>query len=337
MLIFWLRLEGLVKALTHQQIRELRSVVEQIEMKYDIIAHLPLEISQNILHYLPIHQIFQARRASSKWRHILSLAQTVEPLLREWYPKHDHNLPLEIPKGLSSESITALKAEHVDAYRSGHAFTFALHKWDNFHYDSVPNHLIYADGIMVWVETNGSRMVKSLNLKTGQEGSFLSEARRRIDAIAVSSSMIVAMDSDVCHVWTLKTKDSHYLQLPFGSFLRTTLAVSGESLAVVYYQLEDPPRFKVFTWTLQERTISSFFVDRVSIASHMWSIMLDGKGKTLLLFQRSERHPNFGPMTFYYTRTNLAGDVLVQGAIEIPDLDYCYDLFLGARPREVNG
>lgn len=82
--MFYLRLEELVKALTHQQIRELRSAVGKIDLKCDIIAHSPLEISRDILQYLPIHQIFQARRVSSKWRQILSSAQIVEPLLRDW-------------------------------------------------------------------------------------------------------------------------------------------------------------------------------------------------------------------------------------------------------------
>ena len=142
-----LRLKGLVKVLTHQKIRDLRSAIENIDLHYDVIVKLPLEISQTILQYLPLYQIFQDRRVSSEWRQVLSSAQTVEPLLRDWYPKRALDLGLEIPKILSAESITSLKAEHVDAYRTGHAFLYARHKWpysSNF-IDSI--FVEYADGI----------------------------------------------------------------------------------------------------------------------------------------------------------------------------------------------
>lgn len=225
----------------------------------------------------------------------------------------------------------------MDSYRSGHAFTFALHRWDRFHYNSGPNLVTYADGILAWVDTNCSRMVKLLGLKTTQEWSFLSEAISTIDATAVSSLMIVALDSGVCHVWALRTRDKLCLRLPFKSHIGRYFAVLGESLAVVYHQSGDPPRFEVLTWTLQEGTISSFFVEGASLASDTRSLMLDGKGKTLLFCERSDRSPSFGPMTFYYTRTHLAGDVLVQGAIEIPDPKHRYDFCSVAGPREANG
>lgn len=197
--------------------------------------------------------------------------------------------------------------------------------------------MAYADGILAWVDTICSRMVKLLNIKTGQEWPFQVEAISAIDATAMSSSMIAAMDSGVCHVWALNTRDSHCFRLPFRSYIGRYLAVSGESLVVVYNRYGDAPGFEVFTWTLQERTISSFFVEGASLASNKRSVMLDGKGKTLLFFERSDRSPSFGPMTFYYTRTNLTGDVLVQDAIEISDPEYHYNLFSVAKPRETNG
>ena len=159
--------------MTHQQIRELRSAIEEVDLYCDVIAELPLEISQMILQYLPIHQTFQARRVSSKWRQILSSAQTVGPLLQYWLPKGDVGLGLRIPEGVSSESIASLKAEHVDAYRTGHAFTYASHEWDCFTYDFAPGHVAYAEGFMAWVAEGQSSLVKTLDLKPGQKESFL--------------------------------------------------------------------------------------------------------------------------------------------------------------------
>ena len=164
------RLKALVEALTHHQIRELGLLLENVDLHCDIIAELPLEISQIIVQHLPLHQVFQARRVSSKWRHVLSLPQTVEPLLRSHFPTPNAEKTLLILKGLSENSIVSLKAEHVDACRTGHAFTYARHEWDCFP-EGVENwnQLAYADGVMAWVDTTDGHVVKVLDLKTGQQ------------------------------------------------------------------------------------------------------------------------------------------------------------------------
>lgn len=207
-----LRLQVLVNALTHQQIRELRSVINEVDLHYDIIAKLPLEISQVILQYLPLYQIFQARRVSPEWRQILGSAKTVELLLRDWFPNHNVGQKLRIPRGLSAESVAIVKAKHIDAYRTGHAFSYAMHGL-NFFGASDQYAVAYADGVLGWVDHTGSPHIKVIDLKTGQEWSFLPEARTRFNAIAISSSMVAALGSGRCNVWTLHTGACHSLQL----------------------------------------------------------------------------------------------------------------------------
>ena len=164
------RLNALFEALTHHQIRELRLSLENIDLHCDIIADLPLEISQMIVQQLFLYQVFQARRVSSRWRHVLSSPQTVEPLLRGRFPTPTAETSLHIPQGLSENSIVSLKAEHIDAYRTGHAFSYARYRWDCFQegcWNWDP--MAYADGILAWVDTEDGHLVKSLDLKTGEQ------------------------------------------------------------------------------------------------------------------------------------------------------------------------
>ena len=322
--------------MTHQQIRELRSAIEEVDLHCDVIAKLPLELSQMILQYLPIHQIFQARRVSSKWRQILSSAQTVEPLLRSWFPKGDVGLGLRFPEGISSESIASLKAEHVDAYRTGHAFTYATYEWDCFTYDFAPGYVAYAEGFMAWVAGEQSSLVKTLDLKTGHQESFLLEDEAKINDIAISSSIVVALTSEGCHVWNLTTGESHCLQYRTSFCRQRFVSVSGESLAFAYPI--DPGGecgFEVSTWTLKDQRLSSFFV-ATPTKTTAESIILDSNGETLLLFYFSLPRSR-APMRFYYSRTNLDGDVLAQGVIETPSLESYHDCSQYVVPKEANG
>ena len=319
--------------MTHQQIRELQSAIEEVDLHRDFIAKLPLEIAHIILQYLPIHQAFQARRVSSKWRQILSSAQTVELLLRDWFPKGGDGLGLRIPEGVSSKSLASLKAEHVDAYRTGHAFTYASHEWDA----RGPRLATYAEGIMAWVDGNHSNLIRSIDLKTGNEGLLTLENGTNIDAIAMSSSMVVAVSSEDCHVWTSTRGESHRLRFPASVPGHIMVSVSRESLAIAYSinPMVGEQGFKVLTWTLKDQKLCRFFVATPE-KSYTWSIMLDSNGETLLFFFISLSRRG-ASMQFHYTRTNLDGDVLAQGVTETPRLERDRQFFNSAVPKEVNG
>lgn len=332
----------MIKALTHQQIRELRFSLEEVDLRCDIISQLPLELSQIILQHLPLYQLFQARRVSSKWRQILSSAQTVEPLLRDWYhPKRDVDRGSQIPAGLSADSVAYLKAKYIDAYCTGHPFTYASHEWDCLETYLDLNLVAYADGIMAWVDKKDSDFVKSLDLRTGQKWSFLPEARTGVRAVATSSSMVAALGSGRCHVWNYRTGESYTLLLP--SARLANIAVSGESLAIRSepVQHEASLRIEVVTWTLKDKKTYSFSVASSRIRSrsaYASRTMLDNEGESVLFFEwvedRSERPK---PSQFHYLRTSLDGNVLTQGVIETPDLME-YNMYTQVTvPKEANG
>ena len=328
--------------MTHQQIRELRSAIEEVDLHCDVIAELPLEISQIVLQHLPIHQIFQARRVSSKWRQILSSAQTVEPLLRGWFPKGNVGLSLQIPEGVSSESVASLKAEHVDAYRTGHAFTYASHERDCSTPRSTYELVAYAEGFMAWISPERDNQVRSLDLKTGQKWLFVLADRTKAKNIAISSSMVVVSTSECCHVWSLTTGESHYLRYSKPSYSECFVSVSGESLAFAQFvnSIGGKCGFEAQTWTLKDQRPSRFFLavpTETDGETDARSVMLDSNRETLVFFYTST--PWFGAtMRFCFSRTNLDGDVLAQGDIETPSISGSYSECCECLvPKEANG
>ena len=263
----------------------------------------------------------------------------MESRLRDWFPKGDDGVRLRIPEGASSESIASLKAEHVDAYRTGYAFTYASHELDLPQCGEIPRRVAYAEGIMAWVAGEDNTLVNSIDLRTGQKRSFLSEAEIAIDAIAMSSSMVVALGPVGCDIWSLTTGESHFLRYEYykPTLEHGLVSVSDESFAIAYpkYAIDEDCGFEVLTWTLKDQRPSLFFL-AIPTESTTSKIMLDSNGETLLFFYFSL--PRWGaPMHFYYSRTKLDGDVLAQGVIETPSLGYYHDCSEYSVPKEANG
>ena len=329
------RLEGLVKTLTHQQIRELQSAIEEIDLHCDIITKLPLEISQLILRYLPLDQIFQARRVSSDWKQLLSAAQTVEFLMRDWYPQPGIESDLHIPADLSAEDVASLKAEHIDAYRTGNAFKYAKLECEDLSQSIDSNRVAYADGMMAWVDETDPECVRVLDLKTRQEWSFLPENRPHINTIAISSRMAVLLGRSGCYVLSVKTGYNYFLRLP--SNHGASIAVSGESLAIVYCEHCNQlcQSTTVLTWTLKNQKTSSFALP-FSLQHRAYSTLLDDRGETLLLFRRVSVAKNQEQVRFHYIRSSLDGSILAEGVIPA-DLKDHVDRSGGFKPKEANG
>ena len=263
----------------------------------------------------------------------------MEPLLQHWFSTPAANTALHIPDGLSTNSILSLTAEHIEAYRTGHPFSYARHKWSCRQHSKNPDLVAYAAGIVAWVDTSDSYFIKLLDLRTGQEWSFLPEARTSVDAIAISSSMIAALGSGRCHIWTLRDGDHYSIRLPSARW--ADIAVSGESLAISHPEWhEASPRIEVVTWTLKEQRTESFSVAlslNVRRFAH-FRMMLDNEGKSLLLYeQTNDSYLEVRPAHIHYFRTSLNGFILAQGSIGHPEFSESHQCLTNTVPKEANG
>lgn len=119
---------------------------------------LPVEIRDMVLQYLPMNHCFRMRSVSRKWNAILSLPKTVDALLKWWYPNPDsEKLPSDVPEGLSLEAAASLKAEHVDAFRTGRPFAMMTHDLRCFPKGLEARHIAYADGVFAWIDRTDCR------------------------------------------------------------------------------------------------------------------------------------------------------------------------------------
>ena len=80
---------------------------------------------------------------------MLCAPQTVEYLFRFWYPKAEAKL--EVPEGLTLSAVSSSRAEHVDAYRSGSAFSMMRHICGPTYRPSSPENVVYANGFVAWI------------------------------------------------------------------------------------------------------------------------------------------------------------------------------------------
>ena len=323
------RLRGLAKHLTYDHFRTLlsaknSSVVGRLGCfcHFDIIAALPLEIVQKIFLLLPLHQCFKSQRVSRRWHKVLSAPQTMQCLIQWWYPSGETDLC--IPDNLSIEATLNLKAEHIDAFRTGHPFSKSS-------LDDMPHRrkgTVYAHGMLAWINLEPSehigRSIEILELRTHLRRHLMSEDRSSFHTIAISSSIIAALDLvGRCHVWDIHLTENNYmLKLPSARYYR--IVASGRALAIACDQHESG-KLDVVTWSAQTMMTRSFVLPLhpIQLSSlRDWNIMLNPKKESLFLFQiiRSKRYylsiSRRDLYVLYFTHTSLDGQICGQGQSE---------------------
>ena len=137
-------------SLSPHELRQFRSWIDQVDFRYDVLGNLPVEILEQILGYLPLYQCFRMRQVSKEWHRMLSATQTVEHLLRSWYPGDQANY--EVPDGLTASDVLSSRAEHVDAYRTGRAFSVASRSWKVDYRDKTMTSVAYSHGVVAWTD-----------------------------------------------------------------------------------------------------------------------------------------------------------------------------------------
>ena len=78
-------LQDLVQNLSHQQVRDLRDLIEDVNFHCDIVGKLPLEICLSIFQHLELYQTFQAQLVSRRWAEILTSRPVVDSVMKSWY------------------------------------------------------------------------------------------------------------------------------------------------------------------------------------------------------------------------------------------------------------
>ena len=315
-------LNGLFARLPRSRIRDSKVILYSIDFRYDIIGNLPLEINMMIFQHLHLYQVFQARRVARKWTQILSSLKILDPLLHQWDLMGE--TALRIPEGLSTQAMRSLKAEHIDAYRTGLAFSKMSHTWDQPH-ELIPGTISYTGGTVAWVSTTW-RAISVFIFESGALSAFVPSNREQVISMTLSSRMVaVTTASGFCYVWEI-TGRPYSFRLP--NVIHNSLVSSGKTLAVLHSSLPSsrdraPLRDFVATWNLDTQRSHSFSAavrqDRITDMCNensqgLTKIMVSKCEQSVLLFELVIDDPG----AIYFIRRGLDGHVQSSGYLTMP-------------------
>lgn len=314
--------------MSHDEIRHLRAVIgsENYRYDYDIFGNLPLEVSQEISKYLELYQIFQAQRVVKRWEHILSSTHVIDSRLGTWFSESTNvaSIGLKIPKTIPPRGRLSMEAAHVDAFRSGSAFSMALGELEVEDEEDFLAHTDYNGGILAWMSADRTA-VKLKCLASGRQTTLNIPNHKRAGRLCISDSIVAVFtgtDDSTWYAWDLAknieetgNKNPHHLELPnwrvaFYFVMGNTIAVSSRTYDGYTMMVWDIDRlaFHIFKVKVRELPISGETARQFFLLCH--------GGKSIVFFERYTGDPGHA----YFTRYNLIGEVQSQGSVEHPNV-----------------
>lgn len=327
-------LQRLADLITHQQIRDLQCIIEQVDLRCDLIVELPRELSSMILQYLPLYQVFQARRVSRLWHSVLTSSGILEDVLRSWQLASPSLL--RIPPGLSVEAIISLKAEHMDAYRTGNPFCMASGRVKFARGQALNERVAYSASVLAWIDGSDRRECHCLNFSTGMQKTFMTEERLTMTHIATSASMVTATSpGGRCIVWNFRNEEQVSFKLPSAQIKK--LLLSGETLAIVFTPKSSGrgSQIKVFTWRYGDPHPNYFSLSlqiRKPECSYETKVMFDDQGQSILIFERICDRRFSETQSVHSIRASLSGEVRAQCSLEGLSMDGHWDYVNNINP-----
>lgn len=303
-------IQSILRSLPREHVRELACHAGAIHFRFDIVGNLPIEILCLIFQDLPIYQAFQLRRVSKTWHQKLSAPELVESMLQPWFAMGD--VDLRMPQDASTAEALAIRAEHVDAFKTGNPFSMVQGQWDvdwDEGYKHRPTNIDYSNGRVAWAVPEDTG-IHVRNLEFGQETLYTPPNRERISKISLSRGILAATtDSGRCYVWDCTTGALYTIQLPSSRI--TLLATSNKTLTILHH-FDARNEFEVTTWNLDDCRTRSF---QVAMQDRSWA------QSEVLTYELHVTDDSFSfieydmgpPDQIFFTRYTLEGKVIANG------------------------
>ncbi|KAL8736691.1 MAG: hypothetical protein Q9166_000057 [cf. Caloplaca sp. 2 TL-2023] len=222
------------------------------------------------------------------------------------------DVDLRIPPDASIDTALALKAEHIDAFRTSNPFSMLKGVWDVDMSRSRPLGVSYRNGQLAWLDER-FRIPCVKNLEFGQETRYIPPNRESAVRLCLSSEIVaVSTASGKCYAWDIHGTGAPFsIQLPSARVLY--LFATGKSLAVVHVPEEassSSSRVSITTWTLENGRTKSFHIPLRGKRGHRpLSYEVRITLGTLLFFERNRGPPD----EVFFTRSTLDGKVIAEG------------------------
>lgn len=238
--------------------------------------------------------------------------------LRPWYTENEPHL--RIPESLSEHAVMSLKAEHVDAFRNGKAFSVVVSEIEDSTTDSCYDDIGYSRGILAWV----SRNHKNIHLKclaSGKSETLASPDGTDIEYILLDGCTLVATTAAChCYVWKLldgvRTTNSLKVSTSTMDIVYELGAVVTDSILAMFY-VNNLQRVQVTTMDTQTNETHEFETTVSSTERRgRFKAISTSDGKSLVLFGRVLVSPSY----VYFRRIALDGTVESEGKVKHPDV-----------------
>ncbi|KAJ5571916.1 hypothetical protein N7535_005576 [Penicillium sp. DV-2018c] len=222
-------LNELLASLNPDEIRQVKSHVDNIKFQRDVLAELPLELAVMVIPYLNLWDLIVLRRVSKRWCELLTNTTVLSGVIKSHTGKNATHSETASLDGLIRNRIRAQRCS------SAHHRTIPL---------ALPSPtsnnkklLSFFDCVCAWVAEDETELVVA-NLVSGMQKRLLTPNREVLLHVLVADDLIsvisnrgyVCKDQTVfytaliwhnryCHVWRRSTDEYKYFRIPSTHFV----------------------------------------------------------------------------------------------------------------------
>ncbi|KAL8771830.1 MAG: hypothetical protein Q9209_002768 [Squamulea sp. 1 TL-2023] len=300
-------IQELLESLPRSHVRDIVAHAGSVDFHIDIVGKLPIEILCLIFHHLDLYQVFQLQRVSKQWQNKLLAPDLLEYLLRPWEVLG--KVDLRIPPDTSVHAALALKAEHIDAFKTGNPFSMVLGQWDEpvaASNASSPLKVVYSHGRLAWVDTS-LRKLHIKNLEFGNVIQCTTPDRGQIDLLFLTSEIVaVTTTTGKRCAWDCATgaPASPLASVQLSSAWATRLTGVGRTLAIVQ-ELGGAHGLCITIWSLDDCKTRSFDVRNLRSPTYRVNIL----EQSVIIIERVRGPPD----EVFFRRFTYGGDLIAQG------------------------
>lgn len=267
---------------------------------------------------------------------MLSAPQTVECLLRFWYPNSEASAQLAGSGRLALSAVSSSRAEHVDAYCRGSAFGVVKGFWSLASQESMDAHVAYANGILAWIDHQDG-WINIYHVMSGRKSVLAPPDGETFGNISISASMLAAVtEAGICYILTMADDQLQTFQLASTAVQR--IAASSDTVAILYHRSpSESVQAEMLIWSLHTQNTVECRAELHGMATgetsrHDRKIMIGARSDYLVLFERCNELRRF-----YFTRFGFDGGIQSQGSLEAFDTDEFSGHSGSSVPCDVNG
>ncbi|KAJ5659136.1 hypothetical protein N7507_005587 [Penicillium longicatenatum] len=201
---------GILDQLRRSEWREVKLRADRINLQYDLLGKLPLEIVAMVAEHLNTADLILLQRVSQQWQRVLSSPIVQGAAIRAIVGS---DMPVSDPKQVIRKRLRLERAKRVKSIH----LPFSSSELPNNPSRSIHG-VGYSHGIYAQFDMHSGPSFTSiilLHLCNGKNARLTTENREELVKLKISKSLIAAISTRAyCHVWDLNTDEHRSFRMP---------------------------------------------------------------------------------------------------------------------------